>query len=56
MGITLIPSIAAESVRPDICLVRLHPDEVPVRGVCAATPVGATLSPATRAFLSIVND
>lgn len=56
VGITLIPSIAAESVRPDIALVRLHPDEVPVRAVHAATPAGVALSPATRAFLDIVND
>jgi DNA-binding transcriptional LysR family regulator len=56
VGITLIPSIAAGSVRPDISLVSLHPDEVPVRGVYAATPAGVALSPATRAFLAIVND
>ncbi|MFC0540215.1 LysR family transcriptional regulator [Kutzneria chonburiensis] len=56
VGITLIPSIAAESVRPDIALVQLHPDEVPVRAVHAATPAGVALSPATRAFLDIVND
>jgi DNA-binding transcriptional LysR family regulator len=56
VGITLIPAIAAESVRPDISVVRLGPDELPVRAVHAATPAGVALSPATRAFLSIVND
>ncbi|GAA3437523.1 LysR family transcriptional regulator [Kutzneria kofuensis] len=56
VGITLIPSIAAESVRPDICLVQLHPDEVPVRAVHAATSAGVALSPATRAFLDIIDD
>jgi DNA-binding transcriptional LysR family regulator len=56
VGITLIPSIAAESVRPDIALVQLHPDEVPVRAVHAATPAGVALSPATRAFLDMIND
>lgn len=56
VGITLIPSIAAESVRSDICLVRLHPDEVPTRAVHAATPSGVALSPATRTFLAILDN
>ncbi len=56
VGITLIPAIAAESVRPDISVVRLRLDELPMRAVHAATPAGVALSPATRAFLDIVGN
>jgi DNA-binding transcriptional LysR family regulator len=37
LGITLVPSLAADAVRADIALVSLDPDDGPARGVYAAT-------------------
>jgi DNA-binding transcriptional LysR family regulator len=54
LGITLIPSIAASAVRPDIALAALHPDDSPVRSVFAATPHGITGPPATTAFIDLL--
>lgn len=54
LGITLIPSVAADAIRPDITLVSLHPKDIPVRQVYAATPDGVTPSPAARAFLDLL--
>jgi DNA-binding transcriptional LysR family regulator len=54
LGITLIPSIAASTVRPDIALAALHPDDSPVRSVFAATPHGRTGPPATTAFIDFL--
>jgi DNA-binding transcriptional LysR family regulator len=51
LGITLVPSLAAGAARPDIALVRLARDEVPVRAVFAATARGARSSPAAVAFI-----
>ena len=55
IGITLIPSLAAEAVRPDIKLVRIHSDDVPPRQVYTATISGLTPSPAARAFLEVLH-
>lgn len=55
IGITLIPFLAAEAVRPDIKLVRIHPDDVPPRQVYTATISGLTPSPAARAFLEVLH-
>jgi DNA-binding transcriptional LysR family regulator len=54
LGITLVPSLAARAVRPDIALVALHPDERATRKVYAATARGRARSPATRAFLTVL--
>lgn len=54
LGITLVPSLAADAVRPDIALVSLHPDDIAPRQVYAATPSGMTLSPAANAFLAVL--
>jgi len=55
LGITLIPSVAADAIRPDITLVSLHPQDIPVRQVYAATPYRLTPSPAARAFLDLLS-
>jgi DNA-binding transcriptional LysR family regulator len=55
IGITLIPFLAAEAARPDIKLVRVHPDDVPPRQVYTATVAGLTPSPAARAFLDVLH-
>jgi DNA-binding transcriptional LysR family regulator len=56
LGITLIPSLAVGSVRPDVVLVPLHPDDSPVRRVFAATPAGVTPPFALAAFLDCLDE
>jgi DNA-binding transcriptional LysR family regulator len=51
LGITLIPSLAAASVRPDLVVVALDPAEAAPRSVFAATPEGVADSTAVAAFL-----
>jgi DNA-binding transcriptional LysR family regulator len=55
LGVTLIPSLAVSSVRPDIALVPLHPDDSPVRVIYAATPAGITPPAALDPFLDEVD-
>ena len=55
LGVTLIPSLAAGSVRSDVVLVPLHPDDSPVRKVFAATPAGVTPPFALAAFLGCLD-
>ncbi|MFE0648049.1 LysR family transcriptional regulator [Streptomyces sp. NPDC059534] len=52
LGVTLVPALAAASVRPDVALVTIHPDDVPYRRICAATP--ATPTAAATAFLGLL--
>jgi DNA-binding transcriptional LysR family regulator len=54
VGITLIPSLAVDAVRPDIALALIHPEDIPPRQVYAATVSGFTLSPAAVAFLTLL--
>lgn len=56
LGVTLIPALAADSVRPDIALVALHKTDAPARAVYAATARGRSLSPAAAAFLEELAD
>ncbi|MDJ0345054.1 LysR substrate-binding domain-containing protein [Streptomyces sp. H10-C2] len=56
LGVTLIPELAAASVRPDITLVALHPDDVKGRAVYAATARGLSPSPAVGAFLGLLGE
>jgi DNA-binding transcriptional LysR family regulator len=56
LGITLIPSLAASAVRPDIAVVPLHPDDSQPRPVFLATPAGITPPPAAEAFTSLLRD
>jgi DNA-binding transcriptional LysR family regulator len=55
LGITLIPSLAISSVRPDVALVPLHPSDSPVRVIYAATPAGITPPAALKPFLDEVD-
>ncbi|MFG2720985.1 LysR substrate-binding domain-containing protein [Streptomyces sp. NPDC048416] len=52
LGVTLLPALAADSVRADIVLVTVHADDVPRRTVHAATPRGLALSLAAAAFVT----
>ena len=54
LGVTLIPSLAAASVRPDVVVVALDPTEVAPRSVFAATPEGVADSAAVAAFLELL--
>ncbi|MFC9398502.1 LysR family transcriptional regulator [Streptomyces sp. NPDC057027] len=54
LGVTLVPALAAASVRPDVALVTIHPDDVPYRAICAATPPVPTA--AATAFLALLQE
>ncbi|MFF5972156.1 LysR family transcriptional regulator [Streptomyces sp. NPDC012769] len=54
LGVTLVPALAAASVRPDVALVTIHPDDVPYRRICAATPPVATV--AATSFLRLLRE
>ncbi|MFE9629448.1 LysR family transcriptional regulator [Streptomyces sp. NPDC006463] len=56
LGVTLIPALAASSVRADLALVPLHPDDTPRRQVYAATARGSAPSPAALAFLALLKE
>jgi DNA-binding transcriptional LysR family regulator len=50
LGITLVPSLAAQAARTDVALVPLHPSDAPTRTVYLATARNRTASPASDAF------
>ncbi len=54
LGVTLVPSLAAEAARADVALASLHPEESPPRGVYAVTLAGRTNPPATDAFMTVL--
>jgi DNA-binding transcriptional LysR family regulator len=56
LGVTLIPALAAESVRPDIALLPVLDEDAPARAVYAATVRGRSLAPAAEAFLAALRD
>ncbi|MFF7767873.1 LysR family transcriptional regulator [Streptomyces massasporeus] len=56
LGVTLVPALAAASVRPDIALLRVLDDGAPARAVYAATLRGRSLTPAASAFLDAVRE
>lgn len=55
LGVTLIPSLAVGSARPDVVLVPLHPADSPVRVIYAATPGGITPPAALDPFLDCLS-
>jgi DNA-binding transcriptional LysR family regulator len=50
-GVTLVPALAASTVRPGVALVALHGDDAPARPVYAATATGVARPPAVDPFL-----
>ena len=56
IGITLIPSLAISSIRPDIAVALLHPDDIPPRQVYLATASGLTPTPAVNAFIAVISE
>ncbi|WKX08758.1 LysR family transcriptional regulator [Streptomyces sp. NL15-2K] len=51
LGVTLVPALAAGSVRPDVVLLPVLDQGAPARAVYAATVRGRTLTPAAEAFV-----
>lgn len=56
LGVTLIPALAAESVRPDIALLPVRDEGAPARAVDAATVRRHSPTPATEAFLTALRE
>jgi DNA-binding transcriptional LysR family regulator len=56
LGVTLVPALAAESVRPDIALLPVRDEGAPARAVYAATARGRSLTPAAKAFLAALRE
>jgi len=56
LGVTLVPALAAESVRPDIALLPVRDEGAPARAVYAATARGRSLSPTATAFLTALRE
>jgi DNA-binding transcriptional LysR family regulator len=56
LGVTLVPALAAASVRPDIALLRILDEGAPARAVYAAALRGRSLTPAASAFLDVVRE
>ena len=54
LGITLVPALAADAVRPDVVVVALDPREITPRSVFAATPEGVADSAAVTGFLRLL--
>ncbi|MFF7159020.1 LysR substrate-binding domain-containing protein [Streptomyces sp. NPDC008139] len=54
LGVTLVPSLAVGAVRPDVVLVPLRTDRIPVREVYAATSRDLHRTPAVAAFLDVL--
>lgn len=56
LGVTLVPALAAESVRPDVALVPVLDEGAPARAVYAATVRGRAQAPAVGAFLGVLRE
>ncbi|TQF02918.1 LysR family transcriptional regulator [Kitasatospora acidiphila] len=56
LGITLVPTLAADAVRADVAVVPLDRRDLPVREVHAALARGLTPSPAAHAFLKLLKE
>jgi DNA-binding transcriptional LysR family regulator len=56
LGVTLVPALAAESVRPDVALLPVLDEGAPARAVYAATARGRSASPAAEAFVRALRE
>ncbi|WP_394365704.1 LysR substrate-binding domain-containing protein [Streptomyces sasae] len=56
LGVTLVPALAAESVRRDVALLPVLDEGAPARAVYAATARGRSLAPAAESFLGALRE
>lgn len=56
LGVTLVPALAAESVRQDVVLLPVLDEGAPARAVYAAVARGRSLSPAGEAFVGALRE
>ncbi|MEV6503658.1 LysR family transcriptional regulator [Streptomyces prunicolor] len=56
LGVTLVPSLAAGAVRPDVTLLPVLDEGAPARAVYAATVRGRSLSAAGAAFVGVLRE
>ncbi|MGW3118669.1 LysR family transcriptional regulator [Streptomyces sp. NPDC001107] len=56
LGVTLVPALAAESVRPDIALLPVLDEGAPARAVYAATARGRAPTPTVEAFVGALRE
>ncbi|MGW2569555.1 LysR family transcriptional regulator [Streptomyces sp. NPDC001537] len=56
LGVTLVPALAAESVRPDIALLPVLDEGAPARAVYAATARGRAPTPVVAAFVGALRE
>lgn len=56
LGVTLVPALAAESVRPDIALLPVLDEGAPARAVYAATARGRAPTPTVEAFVRALRE
>ncbi|WP_227025962.1 LysR family transcriptional regulator [Streptomyces fodineus] len=56
LGVTLVPALAAASMRPDVVLLPVDAGDAPPRAVYAATARGHSLTPAARAFVAALRE
>ncbi|MEU9451616.1 LysR family transcriptional regulator [Streptomyces sp. NPDC048277] len=56
LGVTLVPALAAESVRQDVVLLPVLDEGAPARAVYAATARGRSLAPAAESFLAALRE
>jgi DNA-binding transcriptional LysR family regulator len=54
LGITVVPSLAAEAARGDVALVPIDRSEAPPRSIYAATKKGVTAPPSVAAFIGLL--
>ncbi|MER7344303.1 LysR substrate-binding domain-containing protein [Streptomyces aurantiacus] len=56
LGVTLVPALAAQGVRPDIALVPVRDAGAPARAVYAATARGRSRVPSAEPFVAALRD